>query len=467
MSLPVPVPQRHIAQKYGRLVSVSINTPDLTVRRFLRHATGRKARFYWKNGRDPITFAGVGLAAELTAWGENRYDSIQQQAADLFADAFVTTADEPMARPRLFGGFAFRDDFVPDNTWSSFYPAHFALPHYQLLQRGRETWLTINAHLPLEENDPEHIAEIIPALREALETEYDILQRFPEPETKPATPEYKLRYPMDQTQWDEMITAATDQMGNPENPLTKVVLSRVCEMRTIHGDEIPVDDALDYLDQHYPACYRFLFEPRPSHAFYGATPELLAEVNGTRIHTMGLAGSERRGHTEEEDMTYGQTLLDSVKDRYEHDVVVQSLRQRLAPLTTELEMPDTPQLYKLSNIQHLYTPIRGLLHQKSGVLPLVQQLHPTPALGGTPRPLAMRFIEQHEPVTRGWYAAPIGWIDHQLDGSFGVAIRSAVAQDNRVWAYAGAGIVAKSVPEKEWAETALKFRPMLDALQIE
>ena len=78
----------------------------------------------------------------------------------------------------------------------------------------------------------------------------------------------------------------------------------------------------------------------------------------------------------------------------------------------------------------------------------------------------MRFIQQYEPVSRGWYAAPVGWLDHQLDGVFGVAIRSAVAQNNRVWAYAGAGIVADSIPDKEWTETAVKFRPMLNSLGI-
>ena len=180
----------------------------------------------------------------------------------------------------------------------------------------------------------------------------------------------------------------------------------------------------------------------------------------------GWLAPSGEGKTAEEDDHYGRALLNSAKDRYEHDVVVQALRERLTPMTETLIMPDTPQLYKLSNIQHLFTPVSGRLREPSGVLPLVKLLHPTPALGGTPRSAAMRFIQQHEPVPRGWYAAPIGWIDHKLDGTFGVAIRSAVAQDNRVWAYAGAGIVADSVPQKEWVETALKFRPMLGALGI-
>ncbi|MCB0182494.1 MAG: chorismate-binding protein, partial [Anaerolineae bacterium] len=92
--------------------------------------------------------------------------------------------------------------------------------------------------------------------------------------------------------------------------------------------------------------------------------------------------------------------------------------------------------------------------------------HPTPALGGTPRGLALEFIRESEPVPRGWYAAPAGWIDHRLDGAFGVAIRSAVADNRRVWLYAGAGIVADSQPEKEWVETGWKFRPIQEALGV-
>jgi menaquinone-specific isochorismate synthase len=100
------------------------------------------------------------------------------------------------------------------------------------------------------------------------------------------------------------------------------------------------------------------------------------------------------------------------------------------------------------------------------VLSVLERLHPTPALGGEPREAALRFIRDVEPVPRGWYAAPVGWIDPRLDGEFGVAIRSAVAEERRVWLYAGAGIVGSSLPQKEWDETTLKFRPMLEALGL-
>jgi menaquinone-specific isochorismate synthase len=127
-----------------------------------------------------------------------------------------------------------------------------------------------------------------------------------------------------------------------------------------------------------------------------------------------------------------------------------------------------PTVLRLPNIQHLLTPITAQLRDpKTGILPLARALHPTPAMGGAPRERALSLLRRLEPVPRGWYAAPIGWLDSAGDGVFAVAIRSAVTQHNRAWLYAGAGIVADSRPEREWTETALKFRPMLGALGVE
>ena len=219
---------------------------------------------------------------------------------------------------------------------------------------------------------------------------------------------------------------------------------------------------LRHLAAHYADCYRFLFEPRPRYAFYGASPELLVSLQGKQLRTMGLAGSIGRGDSAEADDRLGEALLRSEKDRLEHQIVVDKMRDRLTPLSERLDIA-RPGLLKLSNIQHIHTPMHAALKREVGILPLVKTLHPTPALGGDPRAAAMRLIRDLEPVPRGWYGAPVGWIDSQLDGEFAVGIRSAVAQEARVWIYAGAGIVKDSLPQREWAETALKFRPMLEA----
>jgi menaquinone-specific isochorismate synthase len=417
-----------IAYHYGRLVSDSLPCPDVTLIDFLAQSTGQ-ARFYWENSRDAVAFAGAGKAIALIGWRDNRFETIRHHAAELFAGAINFNPAEPLAAPRLFGGFAFHPDFVPDNTWADFTPAHFVLPHYQLLSINGETWLTINANVPYGENPLE--------LRD-------------------------LRYPMPYTTWESTIHDATERMKNGD--LNKVVLSRVAEAQ--FARRVDVLAPLQYLAGAYPETYRFLFEARPYHAFYGATPEILVSVAGDQVETMALAGSIQRGATPAEDDTFADALLHSEKDRYEHQLVIDKIRDRLTPLTTDLTIGET-EIMRLSNIQHIHTAINGRLKTNDGVLPLVEALHPTPALGGDPREVALSLISDYEPVPRGWYAAPIGWIDGDMDGQFGVAIRSAVAEDRRVWMYAGAGIVAASDPRKEWDETGLKFRPMLNALGID
>jgi menaquinone-specific isochorismate synthase len=193
------------------------------------------------------------------------------------------------------------------------------------------------------------------------------------------------------------------------------------------------------LDSRYPDCYRFLFEVEPGHAFFGATPELMAEVHDSNLHTMALAGSRKRGATPQEDDALAQEMLNSAKDRQEHAFVVSALRERVSPYARTLNVPDRPQIYRLQNIQHLCTPVRAELET---------------------------HFDELETEERGWYAVPVGWVDANGDGVFAVAIRSAVSAGKQARLYAGVGVVAESDPDKEWEETRWKFKPLLGALGV-
>lgn len=446
-----------INQRYGRLLSCSLPCEGVSFDRFLAAAEGQ-ARFYWENNDEQIAFAGAGAAVELLAWGPERFAKIMANARELFDGAYVEAKDDPLAAPRLFGGFSFRHDFMLDNTWSIYTPAFFALPHYQLARNGGAAWLTINAQIPHNES-PE---TLITDLRTALEQKMAQLKATePLMDADEENALQRIEYPMSYPVWEAMIKEATQ--GIRAGALRKVVLARAAELRfREHVKLLPI---LRRLAAQYASCYRFLFEPRPRYAFYGASPELLASVRAKRLETMALAGSAARGNTDEADRRLGDALLGSAKERHEHDIVVEKMCLRLLPMTESLEV-QAPRLLKLSNIQHINTPIHATLKQPSGILPLIEALHPTPALGGDPRRDALRLIRELEPIPRGWYGAPVGWIDSNYDGQFAVAIRSAVAQESRAWIYAGAGIVADSVPQREWEETELKFRPMLEAHRI-
>lgn len=464
-----------------RLVSLFAPAPKLNVELFWQGSYGQE-RFYWSEPATsgaPMMLAGIGSAAEIiippvleTANDEphlpgHRFSAVAQEACALFARSIVLPAHRGSpnlavkewqahpARPRLFGGFAFQDDFVPDNTWSVFSPAQFILPHYQFVQTGGESYLTINALVSTDED----FSSVYRGLSDALQARLELLR----PADEKTNALVDINYPLPAERWAEMIDRAKGAIRSGE--LKKVVLARVCEVRT--ENTIDAAAALPFLNRNYGDCYRFIFEPVPHHAFFGATPELLVRKDVDQLGTMALAGSTARGLDPQTDAALGQELLASAKNRHEHQLVVNTIRTNLRDVTSELEIPSGPTLLKLQNIQHLLTPISGRLRDSdTSVLSLAGLLHPTPAMGGVPAGLALSYLSELEPVPRGWYASPIGWLDAGHNGEFAVAIRSAVSQHARAWLYAGAGIVGDSDAGQEWAETALKFRPMLGALGI-
>jgi isochorismate synthase len=198
--------------------------------------------------------------------------------------------------------------------------------------------------------------------------------------------------------------------------------------------------------------------------FLGASPELLAAFAGGAVSALGLAGSAQRGTTRAEDDAIGKALLESAKDRIEHETVVRAIREALTDATVNLRAPNQPQLRKFRNIQHLSTEISGEALPGIDVLELVDRLHPTPAVCGWPTDAARKVIAAHETMDRGWYAGPIGWIDAAGDGEFAVALRSALVRDTRAWLFAGNGIMGDSDAAAELAEVELKFSPLTEAL---
>jgi menaquinone-specific isochorismate synthase len=209
------------------------------------------------------------------------------------------------------------------------------------------------------------------------------------------------------------------------------------------------------LREQNPRCATFLFRAPDGAAFLGATPETLCRVEGRHLETEALAGSAAPAQA--------GALGGSDKDLREHEAVVRYILRALKPLTERLEADAEPALLTLKNVAHLRTGIRAELREGVGVAELVAALHPTPAVGGTPRERALEFLVEHEALDRGWYAGPVGWVGpgraHQM-----VALRSARIQGSRARLFVGAGIVAGSSAEAEWRETEMKSLAMLRAL---
>jgi menaquinone-specific isochorismate synthase len=260
--------------------------------------------------------------------------------------------------------------------------------------------------------------------------------------------------------WREQVRAALESVDRGD--LQKVVLAQ--SLRASLGADLSVPDALARLAETYPDCYRFMLSPEDGGTFFGATPERLVSLRGRTVRTEALAGSTGRGDTPAEDEWLATELVESEKDRHEHRLVADAIRDQLEPFASSVRTGELS-VRRLATVQHLRTSITAELDRDRHVLDLVDALHPTPAVGGLPPDEALRTIRETEAFDRGWYAAPIGWVDAGGNGSFAVGIRSAVARDRVATLFAGAGIVSDSDPDREWDEVQLKYRPMLDELE--
>jgi isochorismate synthase len=221
-----------------------------------------------------------------------------------------------------------------------------------------------------------------------------------------------------------------------------------------------------------PDCYAFASpEPspdlaRPGGILVGASPELLVTRRGREVRATPLAGSGPRFGDFKRDQISARRLLSSEKDREEHAVVVEDVARVLGGYCDGLTRPLEPELMGTANVWHLATPFAGRLHDPSvTALDLVAALHPTPAVCGTPREEAREALSQLEPIDRGCYAGPVGWVDANGDGEWAIALRCAEITGTTARLFAGAGIVADSVPEEELDETEAKFRALLDSLR--
>ena len=241
----------------------------------------------------------------------------------------------------------------------------------------------------------------------------------------------------------------------------KAVLARELHLRAQGDFDVAV--ALRRLAAASGHCTLFALDTG-SACMIGATPERLVRLQGRTVQVDCLAGSTARGDTEHADRRLGEALLGSDKERREHGWVVRTLREALASHGLSVRVPDAPRLLRLPDVQHLHTPLRGTLPAAFNVLDLVARLHPTPGVGGVPRPAALDLIREQEGRGRGWYAGPIGWMDARGGGDFVVGIRSALVRGSEAWLYAGCGIVEGSEPQREYEESRLKMRPMLAAL---
>ena len=405
-------------------------------------------RTFWARPNEVFYLVGIGCAVRLSGDGPDSFERVATEYRRLVDEAVVDAPGIRGTGPVFIGGTRFDASIAKSDLWCDFPDASLVLPSVLFTRSEGEDWFTVNI-LVSPETDVDAEARDALALVDAAAGDASVESRQP------------ARVRREQDPRDEWVRWTRRALRAIEaGRLAKVVLAR---RNTLCAEgRFSPDAAIVRLIEGYPDCSVFLLGNGTS-SFVGATPEDLVHLEKSGVGISCLAGTGPRGGTPEEDDNIAEELLNSDKERREHAAVVHAVARALQTVCRELEWDEVPRVMRLRNVQHLLTSFKGQLEAGNDILRLVRLLHPTPALGGTPTVEALDLIRELE-GDRGWYAAPVGWLDHRGDGEFSVAIRSALLRGNQATLFAGAGIVEGSDPDREFDETELKLLPLLGAL---
>ncbi|MFW6357976.1 MAG: isochorismate synthase [Chroococcales cyanobacterium] len=412
-------------------------------------ASPNELSFYWENRRNFDAIAAIGSIQKLTLNSPNRFDISQDFIQKCVSKTIqIGQTESPWAGLHFFCSFTFFSSL--QYLDSPFPTATIFLPRIQVAKHKNQCVLVTNINIDSETN--------LENILDNCQSQWQKIQ-FIKDKIKSKSPNSLKKLQNSPTQFKSVVNQALNAIQL--NKLSKIVLAHALDVTS--ENNFNVIQSIDNLRQRHPDCYIFSTGNGKGNFFLGASPERLISIQNSQLITDALAGSAPRGKTASEDANLAKKLLNSEKEKREHQAVSEFILQRLKEL--DLNPTRSPlQLLQLSNIQHLWTPIQATLPSHLHPLDIVSKLHPTPAVAGVPTAIACEKIQSFENFDRALYAAPLGWVDSQGNGEFIVGIRSAMISGNQAKLYAGAGIVAGSNPDKELAEIQLKLQTMLKAL---
>ncbi|MDZ8055980.1 MAG: isochorismate synthase MenF [Aulosira sp. ZfuVER01] len=408
--------------------------------------------FYFENKGKGEAIAAIDSVTELHIDGIERFSKAEYFIKNSLKNIInFGNNNQPFSGPHFFCYFSFfHQNYQADYPFPS---ATIFLPRWQIAVKNQRCILVMNSII----NATANITSIIQTLFNKIETINSLKYYSPKIDNFPAI--FCKKSVTNAAQFKRSVSSALDKIHS--NHLTKIVLADALDVRASHNFNL--FKSLNNLRQIHPNCYIFSTSNGKGQNFIGASPERLICIHEQQLITDALAGSAPRGKTPAEDAANANSLINSEKEKHEHSLVIDFITQRLSQIGL-LPQVLPPRLRQLSNIQHLWTPISALVPANVHPLKIVAQLHPTPAVAGAARDIACAEIRRYENFERGLYAAPLGWIDSNGNCEFIVGIRSALIDGDRARLYAGAGIVAGSDPEKEFAEVQLKLQALLKAL---
>jgi menaquinone-specific isochorismate synthase len=407
------------------VVELTVETSPLDdVRQLLPFLDAHRPLVWMRKGEG---LAGIGTALRLEFTGPDRMRAAATAWREVVGAATVV---DPIAKPGTglvaFGTFAFADDSALTSV--------LIVPEVVIGRRGGRSWIT---RIRSTRSDGAAAAD---------------------PRPTPFGAEYRLSLLPGTLKPDAYRVAVADAVAHIRaHDLGKVVLAR-----DLVG-HLPLESdlrrALVELALGYPDCWTFAVD-----GLVGSSPETLVRVDHGTVSARVLAGTISRGPDGASDHQAAIDLAASLKDLDEHQFAVASVLSALEPHSSSLQTSEIPFTLKLPNLWHLATDVAGTLSDGSTSLDLIDALHPTAAVAGTPTADALDVIRRLEPFDRGRYAGPVGWVGADGDGEWAIALRCAqLTETGDLTAYAGCGIVAESDPERELAETKMKFRPIVEA----
>ena len=401
---------------------ISINTVRLGEHLPLLDLLPADAPIAWVRGGDGLV--GYGVHASTKVSGANRFNDArtwwhQQLEKFSIADAVHTSGTGPI----LFTSFSFSESEE----------SVLVIPQVIIGQRNGKSWLTWIGDIP----QPILATEKTPARNVKLTWQSE---------------------PISQSDWEEQVSKLLREIQGGH--VDKVVLAR--DQSAKAESEIDIRSVLRNLAKEYPSTWNFAIA-----GLVGATPELLLRLSKGMVTSRVLAGTISKTGDDESDLALAGSLARSSKDLEEHNYAVRSVADALEPFCSSTNVPESPFVLHLSNVMHLATDVTGALVETTKQVDsftMLEKLHPSAAVCGTPTQTALALITANEGINRGRYAGPVGWIDAAGDGELGIALRCGQIDGNEIRIFAGCGIVNGSIPAKELAESEAKFAPMRNAL---
>ncbi|MEM9540985.1 MAG: isochorismate synthase [Cyanobacteria bacterium P01_E01_bin.42] len=444
-----------------RIVSFSQPLDDIDTLAVLQALIRDNRRhFYWECPKREEAVLGFGAvkSSDINASNElfdrDRFVRVRNFIQDCLQQiVYPGPSYRAVAHPYFLCSFSFfATAESPDYPFPS---ATVFLPQFQIIRKKNRCLFVANLAVDNTLNPERGMEEISQTLQKLYQAPLNFLLA-PRPRENYFHPRTK-----EENEHNFKIAVRAALQAIQTQQLSKIVLAHPLDL--ISPVPFKIVESLANLRQNYPNCYLFAIANDRGHHFIGASPERSISLHDGQLITDALAGSAPRGQTPREDRVLAQKLLNSNKDRREHQAVSEFISRRFAELNLQIRRSPL-QVLQLDNIQHLHTQISACVPPTFDPLDIVAKLHPTPAVAGVPTQAACESIHRYEHFNRALYAAPLGWIDAGKNSEFIVGIRSAAIIGDRARLYGGAGIVAGSSPEGELAEVRLKLQAMCQAL---